>query len=200
MTRPRGTPRVLLRIRSALFAAAVLVACAGTPRGGHGQAEVAAQAVQALRARDWPALARLAHPKEGIRFSPYAYVDTASGIVLSVAELAVLGRDATVRRWGNYDGSGEPIELSFASYFERFVYDRDFAGVTPGRPNERVGRGNSIDNIRAAYAPRPVSFMEFHLPGSERYNGMDWRSLRIVLEHVGNRWYVTAIVHDQWTI
>ncbi|MEP7345049.1 MAG: hypothetical protein ABI877_07275 [Gemmatimonadaceae bacterium] len=180
--------------------ALAVVACGGTRTGGSDPARVAAQGVRAVGAKDWSALARLAHPTLGIRFSPYAYVDTTTGVVLSASEVAALGNDSGVRLWGRYDGSGEPINLAFPAYFARFVYDRDFAQVAPGPPDVRLGKGNSTDNILAVYSPRRVMFFEYHVPGTERYNGMDWGSLRLVLEQVEERWYLIALVHDEWTI
>ncbi|HYF94322.1 MAG TPA: hypothetical protein VD969_19050 [Symbiobacteriaceae bacterium] len=54
------------------------------------------------------------------------------------------------------------------------------------------------DNWRAAY---PDGFMvEFHFPGFEaKYGGMDWRSLRLVYERLGNAWFLVGIIHGQWT-
>ncbi len=112
----------------------------------------------------------------------------------------MLGEDSLRRVWGSYDGSGEPINLDFPAYFARFVYDRNFAQVAPGPPDVRLGKGNALDNIQLVYSPRRVMFLEYHVPGTERYNGMDWRSLRLVLEQVDERWYLIALVHDEWTI
>jgi hypothetical protein len=32
------------------------------------------------------------------------------------------------------------------------------------------------------------------------YEGMDWRSLRLVFEKKNDIWYLVGIIHDQWTI
>ena len=155
-----------LRIYGALLAALALSGCTGGNRGDRDPADVTARAIQAISAKDWPTLARLADPARGVRFSPYAYVDTTNGVVLSPAEIASLGSDSQSRLWGTYDGSGEPIQLTDQAYFERFVCDRNFAGVKPGPPNERIGTGNSLNNIKDAYSGRVAVFFEYYIPGT----------------------------------
>jgi hypothetical protein len=195
------TPRrAAVGVLSALLAALTLLACTDGSTGGRDPADVAARAMQAIASRDWSALARLADPVHGVRFSPYAYVDTTGGVVLSSPEIAALGSDSQLRRWGTYDGSGEPIQLTAQAYLERFVCDRDFASVEPGPPNERIGTGNSMNNIGDAYSGRDVVFFEYYLPGTDAYAGMDWRSLRLVVERRQGRWHLVGVVHDEWTI
>jgi hypothetical protein len=158
---------------------------------------LAQRIVEALAKRDLEVLAAVAHPS-GLRFSPYAYLDE-SDVVLRPAELEGALSDPTIRHWGAYDGSGDPIELSFADYFARFVYDVDFAKAPKVAVNEMLGSGNTISNLTEIYPD--ATFVEFHFP---RFDpdaaGMDWRSLRLVLVPHDGRLRLAAIVHDQWTI
>lgn len=158
-------------------------------------------AVEALRDRNWEALAALVHPTRGVRFSPYGYVrvGTEGDRVLTPAELRQAWTDKTVHLWGHYDGSGEPIRLTFAGYFERFVYDKDFAQAPQVGYNRILGRGNTLQNWWQVY---PGSILvEYHFPGTDpRYQGMDWRSLRLVFADEGGTWYLVGIIHDEWTI
>jgi hypothetical protein len=59
--------------------------------------------------------------------------------------------------------------------------------------------GNSINNINTAY---PKSdYIENYFSGfNKKYEGMDWRALRLVFQKEGDRYYLVGIVHDQWTI
>ena len=42
--------------------------------------------------------------------------------------------------------------------------------------------------------------MEYHFKGMDaQQGGMDWRSLRLVLEAHNGAWYLVGIVHDEWT-
>ena len=165
----------------------------------------AAQAILALRDHDMQALAGLVHPVKGVAFSPYTYVRTLQGapgeadMVFGPAQLLGLWTDPTVYHWGMYDGSGEPIQVTFQEYHGRFVYDVDFAQPEVVGFDETVGRGNTLNNIATAY-PDAVT-VEYHFEGFEpQYAGMDWRSLRLVLAEFDGTWYLVGIVHDEWTI
>lgn len=161
--------------------------------------EVAERAIAAVRDRDFETLARLAHPERGVRFSPYAYVRPESDVTLTAAELAVADRDRAVRLWGERDGSGEPIRMTVEEYWRHFVYDLDFAAAGETAWERRLGRGNSLDN-RAEVYPGSRS-VEYHVRGVDpELEGLDWRSLRLVFVPEGARWYLVAIIHDQWTI
>jgi len=170
---------------------------------GYGNEQVAArasEAIMALKDGDLEELSSFVHPDKGVRFSPYATVQAGDDgdVVFSADELKSLMADPTVYHWGTYDGSGMPIELTFRQYYEEFVYDVDFARPDVVGFNERVGQGNSIDNIASAY-PDGV-MVEYHFEGFDpEYAGMDWRSLRLVFEEEDGIWYLVGIVHDQWT-
>jgi hypothetical protein len=165
----------------------------------------AAQAILALRDHDIRQLTGLVHPVKGVTFSPYTYLRPLQGapgeadLVFSPAQLSGLWTDPTVYHWGTYDGSGEPIDLTFREYYGKFVYDVDFAQPDVVGFNETVGQGNTINNIATVY-PNAVT-VEYHFDGFDpQYAGMDWRSLRLVLEEMDGTWYLVGIVHDQWTI
>jgi hypothetical protein len=159
---------------------------------------IAEEAVAALRDRDMEALAALAHPSKGVRFSPYTYVRD-EHLVFGSQSVVGLLMDQTRYLWGYYDGSGEPIELTFAHYYEQFVYDQDFAHAEQIAYNEVLGQGNTINNIPEFY-PDGV-FVEYYFSGFDpQYGGMDWVSLRLVLEQEGGVWYLVGVIHDEWTI
>src|SRR5690606_20543458 len=100
--------------------------------------------------------------------------------------------------WGMYDGSGEDIVLTFAEFIDRFAYNYDYAAAPQVGWNSVLQTGNTLLNHEDVY---PDSlFVEYHVPGSAEYDGMDWGTLRLVfMEHEGT-WYVVGIIHDQWTI
>ena len=161
--------------------------------------------MRALRERDWETVARAVHPDKGVRFSPYTYVRAGWGAsedrdrVFSANELEGLAADPTVYHWGVFDGTGEPIEMTFAQDTDRVIYDADFYLPSAVGYNETIGRGNTINNVAEVY-PQAVT-VEYHLEGSDpAFGGLDWRSLRLVFEPVGDTWYLVGVVHDEWTI
>jgi hypothetical protein len=164
-----------------------------------------AEAVLALRAHDMEQVASLVHPVKGVTFSPYTTVRPLQGapgeadLVFSRDQVRQLWSDSTVHLWGLYDGTGEPIEMTFAAYYQRFVYDVDFAQPDVIGFGETIGLGNSINNIADVFPGSTT--VEYHFEGFDpQYAGMDWRSLRLVWEQADGTWYLVAIVHDEWTI
>ncbi len=89
--------------------------------------------------------------------------------------------------------------MSIKNYFGKFVYDEDFLNAKQKSINEFLGSGNSLNNLREVF---PGSdFTEFYFPGFDpKYEGMDWRTLRLVFKTENNRPWLIAIVHDEWTI
>ena len=165
----------------------------------------AAGIIVALKNRNLENLSGLVHPDKGVRFSPYTYVRVGPGspegadLVFSSAHIASFFSDQTVYNWGRFDGSGEPIDLTFEAYFARFIYDADFAWPHAVGYNEIIGWGNTINNIAEVY-PSAVT-IEYHFEGFDpTFAGLDWRSLRLVLEEKEGAWYLVGIVHDEWTI
>jgi len=172
-----------------------------TPTPADPQQLVLARADEALRAlqqNDMATLAALVHPQLGVRFSPYAYLGE-DNLIFTAEQVRGLMQDPTVYLWGAYDGIGSPIELTYADYAAQFVYNADFLNAPERSLDERIGQGNTIDNIAQVYPQAHV--VEYHFPGFDpQFEGMDWQSLRLVFVEWQGQWYLVAIVHDQWTI
>ncbi len=107
--------------------------------------------------------------------------------------------DKKVYTWGIYDGSGLPINLTSAEYYNKFIYDVDFINAPEISYNRIIGKGSTINNAFEIY-PNTI-IVEYHFSGFDpKYEGMDWRSLRLVFEEKDTVWYLIGIIHDQWTI
>jgi hypothetical protein len=158
----------------------------------------AGQIIWALKQKDMQTLSQIVHPAKGVRFSPYTYVRN-EDLVFRPADMKKLMPDKAVHSWGDFDGTGRPINLTFDAYYMRFIYDADFARPQQVGYNTILGRGNTINNI-AEFYPNAI-FIEYHFEGMDpQQSGMDWRSLRLVLEAQKDTWYLVGIVHDEWTI
>ncbi|HEY4302936.1 MAG TPA: hypothetical protein VGM82_00605 [Gemmatimonadaceae bacterium] len=158
----------------------------------------AQQVVAALATHDMAGVASVVDSARGLRFSPYAFVDTTSDHVVDVRDVATLWGKADSLKWGVYDGSGEPIILPYSSYHTKFVYDVDFMRapriVVDSAP---IGRGNTTNNIAAVY--RGASVVEYHLPTDSTNDPMTWRSLWLVFTKTRTRWSLIGVVHGAWT-
>ncbi len=161
--------------------------------------ETADQVVQLLKDKNMKKVATFVHPEHGVRFSPYGYIDVDQDLVFSKEEVAGLWENEQVYHWGYFDGKGDPIEKTFADYYDRFVYDADYVHAEEKAVDERLGHGNTLDNTKEIYPDGTV--VEYHFSGfEEQYEGMDWRSLRLVLIEENDKWYLVSVIHDEWTI
>lgn len=159
---------------------------------------VASAAIAFLAARDGPGLAALAHPDKGVRFSPYAAVDTDTDRVFSRDQLTGFWDDSQQYAWGAYDGSGAAIELTPRRYHARFIMDRDFANPTQIGINDDRAYGNTLNNAETVY-PKGTR-IEFYIAASDKDPaGQDWAALRLVFEPYQGHWYLVAVIHDEWT-
>lgn len=155
-------------------------------------------AAAALREGAYGRLEGIVHPQLCLRFAPYPYLRETDR-VFCPGELAALPDSEDPLLWGNYDGSGEPIQLTFPAYHERFVYDADFFQPAVVGFNQEVSSGNMINNLAEVF---PDGIMvEYYFPGFDpQYGGMDWRSLRLVFVQMDGEWYLAALIHCEWTI
>ncbi|HHV28768.1 GerMN domain-containing protein [Acetivibrio mesophilus] len=168
------------------------------------KAEVEAKsqtAIKAIKEKDMEKLASLVHPMKGVLFSPYSHIELEKHKVFTKDQIIGLLESGEVYTWGEYDGSGHPIELTFAQYYDRFIYDHDFENVEIVSYNEIKPYGNTIVNILDIYPDG--KFIEYYFPGTaqpEPYDSADWASLRLVFEEYDGQWYLVCIAHGQWTI
>ena len=160
--------------------------------------ETAQEVIKALADKNFETLAEFVHPEMGVRFSPYTYVEEHHLVFLPDELPGVIGSDQ-VLLWGYFDGTGDPIELTFNGYYERFLYSADFANPEAMAVNEELVYSSMINNIADFYPGS--SFVEYHFSGFEEdYGGMDWVSLRLVFIQEDGVWFLVGMVNDQWTI
>lgn len=161
--------------------------------------DVAVKTITALSDKDSKKLAELIHPTIGVRFSPYAFVNKDKDVVLSKEEIGNFFSDSKTYLWGYTDGKGNPIELTPGEYYTKYIYSVDYKNAPKISFNKALGSGNTSDNITEVYAS--AQFVEYYFPGfNKKYEGMDWKSLRLVFQQVEGKWYLVGVVHAQWTI
>ena len=154
-----------------------------------------------IRNNDYKSLAGYIHPVSGLRFSPNGFIDTVQDVIMQREKLMEeAGNKKQYKiKWGVFDGSGEPITMTFNEYVQTFVYDVDFVNPEIIKVNQMIGKGNALNNLLAVY--KDCDFTESHFSGfDKKYEGMDWRSLRLVYKNTTGKYYLLGIIHDQWTI
>ena len=154
--------------------------------------------LEALKERDYETLATYVH-SSGVRFTPYSTVDLAQDLVLTPKQIAGAASDTQIYIWGSEDGSGEPIELTIADYFTRFVFNADYTEATRIGINQVVQGGNALENVADSY-PDGV-FLDFNFSGLDpELEGLDWCSLKLVFQTEQGNLKLVGILHGEWTI
>jgi hypothetical protein len=151
-----------------------------------------------LKNYQYDQLQEIVHPDLCLQFSPYSYLNI-NNVIFCGLDLNNYATSDDPLLWGSYDGTGDPISLTFRDYHERFVYDQDYLQSPVVGFNIEVSSGNSINNIDEVFTNSIM--LEYHFPFIDpQYAGMDWRSLRLVFVEEGESWYLVAIIHGEWTI
>lgn len=163
-----------------------------------GLLEYSQYVVNAIKRGDINQLATYVHPSEGVRLSPYGYIDVKNDRKLSPDELVDRYNSNNVYLWGYFDGTGFGIKLTCKEYFHRFVYDVDFENQSTTSLNECKVGGNSQNNLPEIY--QGLNFVEYFYPGTKNMENMDWKVLRLVYKMYNSQFYLVGIVHDEWTI
>ena len=154
-----------------------------------------------IKNKKYDSLSLFIHHDEGVRFSPNGFIDTASDVrfAANAFKNETIVKKQRKITWGEYDGSGDPINLTIDEYFKKFVYDVDFLTPETRKVNEFIGASNSQNNLLAVYDS--CDFTESHFSGFDRkLEGMDWRSLRLVFKMKDGKYFLVGVIHDEWTI
>jgi len=152
-----------------------------------------------IKDKDYKKLTEYIHPEDGIRFSPYAYIDTANDVTATRSTFRLNAYTNKKRIWGSYDGGGDPIKMTFKEYFKKFVYDVDFLNAEKTTLNTKSSRGSTMNNMDDIY-PGCIYTESYFSGFEEKYDGMDWRALRLVYKEYEGKYYLVGIIHDEWTI
>jgi len=161
--------------------------------------ETADKLIHAISVKDAKTISDYVHPVKGVRFTPYTYVSVEKDVVFSKEKMKNFFEDQNVYLWGYYDGTGDEIKLTPGGYYEKFIYSADFKNAEQIGYNEVLSTGNMLENQFEIY-DNPI-VVEYYFPGfNPEYEGMDWKSLRLVFEKYEDSWKLVGIIHNQWTI
>lgn len=153
--------------------------------------------VEAIANKNMDKLAEYVHPDFGVRISPYAFIDTIYHVRFSPAEVKELGKNEKEYNWGTQDGSGFPLNMTFDDYYKIFIYNKPYVKAERIGYGKPIGSGNMVYNYREVYPEGAL--VEYYLPGSEQFGGMDWGSLILVFVPYQNEWKLVQLAHGQWT-
>jgi|SRR5688572_3061149 len=160
--------------------------------------KISSEILKTIKKRDYYKLASYVHPDYRILFSPYGYIDTIDSKVFSPTQLKQLAKNNKRINWNSSWDAEDTELLTIDQYFKKYVYDVDFLNAPVKSINEFRSRGTDLNNIKEVYPECDV--VEFYFPGfEEKFGGLDFRGLRMVFKLHDKKFYIVAIVHDEWT-
>ncbi len=131
----------------------------------------------------------------GLLISPDGFIDLDADVVLTAEEVA--GSDEEFL-WGYTDGEGAPIESTVTGILESMAASNAVVATEVIGHDTTVGAGNTINNVAEAFPG--ARLVEFHFSGTEFYGGLDWSSLRVIIDTSGAEPVLLALVADAWTV
>lgn len=153
---------------------------------------------RALANNDFSRITNDIHPTRGVRFSMYAYVRPDKDKVFSREQYAQYLQQSKIRfTWGEKDGTGDLLITPLPTYLQTWVDAKKFNNAHI-KINDFESRGNMINNIKDIYPKSDV--VDFYYKGTAKYDGMDWRGMRLVFDDYQGKRYLVAIINDQWTV
>lgn len=160
--------------------------------------KLAKEVLQAAADKDYGKFADHVHPRLGVRFSPYAFIDVESDLVfLPQAFRDQVAQTKKKITWGTYDPRDEDIHTTVDGYFKEFVADKPYLAQGQWAFNETIGSSTVVNNLTGIY-PQAKFVEAFWAPEDEEKAPYEWGSVRLVFEKEGDRWYVVGVVHDAW--
>lgn len=156
--------------------------------------------LETLEQKDFNKLSAYIDPVLGVIFSPYSYIDENSKKNhFSKQQIIDFGKSNNEKIWGYADGSGEPINLSFKQYIDSYVYDADFLHVTNVEANKSLfKKSNGIDNSLQEFPGK--TFVDYYKKPKAGESEFDWKNLRLIFNEREGKYYLIAVVHNQWQI
>lgn len=159
--------------------------------------------IQALKNKDFKAIAYFVDTKEGLIVSPYYYVNKDT-VRLTKEDTANFINSESKRMWGYQDGSGLPIELTGKEYYEKWIFTHDFTKADIISYNTEASNGNNYPVnvlIQGLESKNEIRYVEYYFKGFDpAYVDMDWEALLLIFSKIGNTWYLSGILHNNWTI
>ena len=152
--------------------------------------------INLLKTKDYQKISEYIDQEKGIRFSMYSYISNKDKS-FSKSEFEKYIDSDEKFTFGQKDGSGADFIASLDDYFRNWVFKKDFSKA---KINYQIvdGKGNTLNNIKEKY-PDAIT-VENYMAGTVEYSYMDWNSLILIFEKIGNQYYLVGIANNQWTV
>ncbi len=153
--------------------------------------------VQALQSRDYNALAGYVHRERGLTITPYSTVRE-EDLTFKRSQVKNFSGDDNLYVWGVVPETNELIHMTPMDFFNTYLWDMDYTQASKIAVDKVNISGNALENVTQVYPD--CRFVEFTFPSVDAsMEGLDWRSLKVVLTPADDQWQLVGLIHGQWT-
>ncbi len=182
-----------------LFSTYFLVPQIKTPINYRAVIEQARKVLRAVGREDASALADLADPEWSVFFNPD--LDFRMGNNILTRDIRSVYQSKRKIEWGFADGTGESILLPFREYMG--IYLKPLARASVELRDRIESHSNTLNTAGRFFPPSlneyGFTYVECSLPPTKPWMN-DWRALWLVFKEEHGKWYLFAILNDQWSI
>ncbi|MGM9522761.1 MAG: hypothetical protein ACI3VB_09840 [Oscillospiraceae bacterium] len=151
-----------------------------------------------IKSADFEKLSEYVHPTYGVVISPYATVNLSTNLCFTADEIRDFSDNTQVYTWGLTSDGREPIDMTVANYFQRYVFNYDYTTAQIIGVNYIIKTGNSLENVTDVFPG--AQFVDLCNPGTSDGESQNWSTLRLVFEYYGDSLMLTAIIHSEYTV
>ena len=161
------------------------------------QIEMSLLVSAALYEGNYTALSAWVSPEKGLTVVPFSTVDPAASVTFTAAEVRDIPSNKQNYIFGVSPIDDLPIDMVPAEFFQEYMQTRDFSAAPVIGVNRVIKVGNAAENIAEAY-PDCV-FVDLYYPPGDPLEGVDWISMKLVLEPIDGIYVLTALVRSVYT-
>lgn len=161
------------------------------------QIKIASDIARALYEGDYKSLSVWVSPGRGVTVVPFSTVDFSQNITFTAAEIRELETNKNSYIFGIDPQNDKPITLTAAEFFRTYMQVSDFSAAPMIGINRIIRKGNAVENVAEIYSD--CVFIDLYYPPSDPAAGVDWISMKVVLEPGEGSYALVALVRGVYT-
>lgn len=148
-------------------------------------------------------LAKQVHPEKGVLFAPYLQLTSTpmtekhSPVTFSAEEIPHILKDKDQYLWGYGSGSGLPINITPAAYWEDYVYTKQIPDEIYVNEQHLTAPEFFTETIRSIFPN--AHMVQYSFNETVEGDDLSWVDLSLVFEEYKGEWKLVGILHNAWT-
>jgi hypothetical protein len=145
---------------------------------------------------NFDSLAQFTSSSNDILFYPYDFMDYNIAKLMNTAMLTQLYLSDKKIFWAYDDATGNKIEVTLKSYFNKYFNDKNYAKADSVHIYRAKINDKAVSNISQILNGSYV--VEYYCKGIESNTFEDWSSLKLVYKKIENKTVLVAIIQNEW--